>query len=112
MYFTKLVVAADKKFVDEKPETAKKFIRALKEAQEFVKNNPEEARAIVTKRTGFDKEIIGGIWKDFRFDVGISGQLLKNLQMEKEWAVETGKLKDTGQVDFNSMMRYDIAEAN
>lgn len=56
------VGAVNEKWLEENPETAKAFFRAIDKAVEFIKNNPTEARQILTKEpTNLDKKVADAI---------------------------------------------------
>jgi len=104
IYTAKYLLAADSDFVNKNPQIAQKMLKSLKEAQDFVQSHPQEAQEIVAKRTKFDRLIISKIWGDFDFKARLSGQLSKTLEMERDWAIETGKVKDGAATDFSSLM--------
>ncbi|VVB99568.1 NMT1/THI5 like protein [uncultured archaeon] len=107
IYTARYLLTSRKDLADKNPETVKAVLKSLKEAETFVRENPEEAKALVSKRTKFDRAIIEKIWGDFDFSVPITEQLSKNLEMESKWAVETGKAKP-GNTDFSPIMRKDL----
>ncbi|HZX34531.1 MAG TPA: ABC transporter substrate-binding protein [archaeon] len=111
VYPTKYLLAADKDFTDKNPETVKRVVRALKQAERFVAENPEEARQIVAEKTKFDREIIDKIWGDFIFKAELSEELLPLWEKERAWAIETGKIDDdNGKTDFESLLRRDLMQ--
>ena len=111
VYTAKYLLSADKSFVEKNPETAKRLLKALKQAEQFVSEHPEEAKQIVAERTKFDRRIIDKIWQDFDFRTGLSEELLKNLENESQWAIETGKVQNSNKPDFESLLRKDIIES-
>jgi len=57
-YYTPVIIAGDK-FLEENPETAKAFLRALSKGYEFAIENPEEAAEIlVSAAPELDKELV------------------------------------------------------
>lgn len=57
-YYTPIVIAGNK-FLKEKPETAKAFLKALRKGYEFAIENPEEAADILCKEAPeLDKELV------------------------------------------------------
>ncbi|MBS3057444.1 MAG: NrtA/SsuA/CpmA family ABC transporter substrate-binding protein [Candidatus Diapherotrites archaeon] len=111
VYPTKYLLSADREFVDKNPETAKRLLKALIQAEEFVNKNPEKARQIFSEKTKLDMKIIEKIWPDFIFKVDLSEDLLKNWEKEMKWAIETGKAQDGGETDFKALLRKDLLDA-
>lgn len=51
------IAAINNKWLEENPETAKAFFRAIDKAVDFIKNNPTEARQILAKATKLDTNV-------------------------------------------------------
>jgi NitT/TauT family transport system substrate-binding protein len=78
------------RFAHERPEAMKRYMRALVEAESFVRKNNSEARAIVAKRLKYDQAYIDYIWPQFAFEVSLDQELLLNMDDEARWAMERG----------------------
>ncbi len=112
-YPTKYILSSTKQIVDNKPETVKKVLAALKEAERFVKTNPSEAAEIVSKRSKIELKIIQKAMQDYDYTMQISEQLKQNMKMQSDWAIETKKVKEPYQTDFSTIFRTEfISEAN
>ncbi len=73
------------------PEQVEKILRALKDAEEFIEQSPEEAKEVVMKYTNLDRATVDSIWSSFDFRIGLTDALPAYLQREASWAKETGK---------------------
>ncbi len=51
------IAAVNNKGLEENPETAKSFFKAIDKAVDFIKNNPSEARKILAKATNLDENV-------------------------------------------------------
>ena len=111
IYSPRYVIVADKKWVDSNPENAKKFVKALLKAEEFIVNNKSESQAIVAESTKFDNELITKIWGFCDMSVGASDGLVKVWTDEANWAIETNKLEKMPIPNFESILRRDIIES-
>jgi ABC-type nitrate/sulfonate/bicarbonate transport system substrate-binding protein len=76
------------KFVEDNPEIIEKFLMAVDEATNFIKNNKEESQTIVAERLNLDQEIITTLWDDFKFKISLDQSLLVTLEDEARWAIE------------------------
>ena len=102
MYSELYVLNAKKEWVAENPQIVEKILRALVKAEEFIEKKPDESKQILIKYTKLDKETVDGIWDNFVYKPALNELLLKYLNAEARWAIETGKVKpDTKIPDFN-----------
>ncbi|MFA5047829.1 MAG: ABC transporter substrate-binding protein [Patescibacteria group bacterium] len=86
------------KYILDAPESVKqnsnnleKVLRALIEAEQYVKNNPDEAKNIVSKYTKLDKPALDKFWSNYDFQVVLTKQLADSFNQEVQWAKDTGK---------------------
>jgi len=69
------------------PEVVVSMVRALFEAERFMRSDPEAALAIVSRRVGAEEEGLGPIWKKFDFSVGMSQSSLSTIEDVARWAM-------------------------
>jgi NitT/TauT family transport system substrate-binding protein len=79
---------ADRSFIEDNPEALKKFLRAIKKGEEFIRENKEEATNIVSQRLEIDKEAIVSIWDSFEFRLFLDQSVLITLEDEARWAIK------------------------
>lgn len=105
--YSELYVIEAKESVKEDSATLEKLLKGLIAAEQFTKNSPEEAKAIVMKYTKLDNETMDGIWNSFDFRIALTPQLLQYLNREAQWAKDTGKVKnDTATPNFRDIIFY------
>lgn len=110
VYSPLYVLVAKKDWVDRNPEQAKKFLDALIKAEEFIAQNPTEAKQIVAKRTKFSQELIDKIWPQYEIKAVLTEQLEKNWSAEAKWAIETNKVTNPIDPEFEKILRKDLLE--
>jgi NitT/TauT family transport system substrate-binding protein len=71
----------------EKPDIAKKILRALVKAENFVAGKPKESQAIVARFVGASEAEIAAIWPEFIPRVSLEQSLLLRLEDIGRWAV-------------------------
>ncbi|MBZ4210849.1 MAG: NrtA/SsuA/CpmA family ABC transporter substrate-binding protein [Rhodoferax sp.] len=86
-------IAAMQDFVRQNPQTLKRFLRALIQAEDFVARQPEQAQDIVTAAIKVDKELVKEVWDAFSYQVRLDQNLLITLEDETRWAMKN-KLTD------------------
>ena len=95
IYSELYVFAFSKNYLKNNPVAGEKFLRASIKAEEFIKNNPEQAKSIVSNFTKLDPKVLDAIWQRFDFAVVLTPKLAQYMQQEAVWARETGKVPAT-----------------
>ena len=83
-----LVVTEDYLSKNEKTVTA--FLKAVYDAERFLKSNREESIAIIAAATGMKKEELAEIWNDYIFELVLDERVLSTLKNHAEWRLESG----------------------
>jgi len=83
-----LVVTEDYLSKNEKTVTA--FLKAVLEAERFLKANRDESIAIIATATGMKKEELIEIWNDYIFELVLDERVLATLKNHAEWRLESG----------------------
>jgi ABC-type nitrate/sulfonate/bicarbonate transport system substrate-binding protein len=67
-----------------------KFLKALIDAEAWVKDNPKEAVDIVAKATGIKADDLAAIWPDYVFHVVLDDKQMDVLKAHAAWRLESG----------------------
>ena len=78
--------------IKKNPERVRKFLRAVLRANRFIKEAPDETRAISAKYFGIDSFFFEREWKSYKFNTGLDQSLLLNLEDQARWLIK----RDTG----------------
>lgn len=95
IYTATFNVVARQEFILNNPGKVDKVLRALIRAEEFIKENPDEARKIVADFSGMDLDIVRDIWSNTSFRVSLDQLLLLALEDETRWALRRGLVSGT-----------------
>ncbi len=90
-------VVATQEFVGRNPGKVKKLLRALLKAEEFARQNPNEAQKSVADFSRMDIALVRDTWADTHFSVTLDQSLVLALEDESEWAIKN-KLTDKTQI--------------
>jgi len=71
-------LAVRKDWAAQNPKVVKAFLRALKLAEAFAKEHPEEAKTIVAKAINLDREIVDAIWSEFNMSLVLDEKHMTN----------------------------------
>jgi len=64
-----------------------KVMRALVKAEDFIKDNPEQARRLLKTSLGLNEQLISQLWPIYSFKVSLNQSLLIILEDEAHWAI-------------------------
>lgn len=70
-----------------------KLLRALDLAQQFIKNQPQKAKAILREKLKLDQDFIEWIWPSYNYRLTLDQSLLTTLEGEARWARQEGLVK-------------------
>lgn len=102
-YHQTFYLVALKGFIKDKPETIKRVLRALIQAEEFTKKNPDKAKKIISKYMGISETVMAVVWSDVTLHASLDQALLLTLDDEARWAIKSGftdKTKVPNYLDF------------
>jgi len=103
------VMSVKEKTLTEKSEALEELMKGLLKAEEFIKNNPEEAKQIVAKMTKLDISILHSTWDNYSFAVRLDNSFIDLCIAQTNWAIETGKYpRSTAVPDFKQVVSPDI----
>ena len=98
---------SDKNFLQNHPEAIARFLQALKQAEDFIKNNEDKSVDIVAKRLGLDRAFVASAWGDYQFGLFLDSTIIQTLENEAAWAIQN-KLTDKIEVpDYHAFISVD-----
>lgn len=77
----------NKDFLEKNPEAIERFLKAIKKAEEFIKNDKEKAINITAERLKIDKEFVTSVCGGFNFHLFLDQSVLLVLEEEARWAI-------------------------
>lgn len=103
------VMSVKENTITTKSEALEELIKGLLKAQEFIEENPDEAKKIVAEQTKLDIAILDETWSNYSFAVGLSTSLVDLLGAQSTWAIETGKYPSGTTIpDYNQIVYPEI----
>ncbi len=97
------VVFCKDEFIQKYPGKIKRLLKALIQAEEFVKNNNLEAKGIIAGRINLDLPYIESVWSDFHFVVDLTQSMVITMEDQARWMINnnlTDKTKVPNYLDF------------
>jgi hypothetical protein len=91
--------------------TIERFLRAVVQAEQFVKSNDEQARRIVALEFGYDASYVDSIWTNHNFAVTLPQSLLLLMESEARWRIENRLTDKTKVPNYLEFIYFDGLEA-
>ncbi len=81
-----LMVTTDE-VITARPKAIERFLNALIAAENFVKNSPEKAKAIVTERLDVEEDYVASVWPKNDFTTSLPQSLILAMDDEARWRI-------------------------
>lgn len=94
-------------YAKKNPAVIAKFLRALLDAERWLKANREEAITLVSGLTSMKREDLAEIWNDYVFEVALDELTVKALRQHAQWRIDTGNAANgaTAVPDFGPVIQ-------
>jgi sulfonate transport system substrate-binding protein len=87
-----------------------KFLKAIVKAENFIRQNPQEAQKIHANLSKTDLETTKLLWDMVDFDLSLSESLLTTMEGEAKWLIRKQIYKTTEIPDFMNFFYFDALE--
>jgi len=91
------VLISKESWIESHPAAARRLMKALMQAEEYVKNNNQEAKKFIQKRFSLPFSHVDYSWLKHRFVVNISQALLIAIEDQARWRIEN-RLTDANEI--------------
>jgi len=104
------VIFCKDEFVQKYPEKIKRLLKALVQAEEFVKNNDLEAKEIIAERVNLDLPYIESVWSDFHFVVDLTQSMIIAMEDQARWKIANNLTDKTEVPNYLDYIYLDALE--
>ena len=104
------VIFGKDEFVQKYPEKIKRLLKALIQAEEFVKHNNLEAKEIIARRVNLDLPYIESVWSDFHFVVDLTQSMIIAMEDQARWKMENNLTDKTEVPNYLDYIYFDALE--
>ena len=80
-------------WIEGRPDRVERLLRALVDAEEWVRTDPAGAREFLTKRWSRDPDYVRNIWSKVLFTVSLDQSLLTAMDEEARWNIRAGLIR-------------------
>ena len=92
-------------------ETIDRLLRSIAQAEKHASLHPEEAKAVVKKRLGYDNAYIAKVWKDNLFSLSLDHSLVAAMEDEARWMIANKLTAEKKVPDFLDYIDLDCLKA-
>ena len=89
-------------WITQHPELCSKFLNSLYQAEEFVKNHPTEAKAILKNQMNFSDTYVETVWHQNQFALSLEMSLILTMEGEARWLISKNLTNQTVVPDFTN----------
>lgn len=82
------------------PEVVKQFLKSLAQAEEFVNENPAQAKVIVKEQMNFTDAHMETVWSQNQFSLSLDQSLIGALEDESRWMISNNLTDKTAVPNF------------
>jgi NitT/TauT family transport system substrate-binding protein len=105
------LVLAQSAWIEAHPKIVEQFLRAMKQAEEFISDHPEEAKAILQERLKFSDEDIARVWSQNQFSLSLDQSLILAMEDEARWMMKNSLTTETTMPYFLDYLYLEGLEA-
>jgi len=77
-------------YLKQKPAVLENFIRALLDAEGWMRNNQEDAITLVANAVNIERNDLAAIWNDYVYEVALDQRTLDILKTHAQWRLDSG----------------------
>jgi ABC-type nitrate/sulfonate/bicarbonate transport system substrate-binding protein len=82
------LLLSKKEWLENNPDTAKRFVKAIVQAEEYVKENEEGTKQFMADTFDYEKEYVDAAWEDHDFAVTLPQSLLLQFEDIARWRIK------------------------
>jgi NitT/TauT family transport system substrate-binding protein len=105
------LVLASNEWIKQHPQTMERFLRAMKQAEEFIIKSPDEAKDILRKKLNFSDEEIARVWSENQFYLSLDQSLILAMEDEARWMISNNLTTEKTMPNFLEYIYVDGLEA-
>ena len=98
-------------WITRNPEPVRRFLTSLSQAEDYLFDNPAEARAIVRKRLNLDAAYMESVWSQNQFSLSLDESLILAMEDEARWMIQNNLTAEKHVPNFLDFIYEDALKA-
>ncbi len=108
---TYAVLISTDEFIENHPQVIERYVRALAQAEQYLKNHVAEAKNILKKAVKYDNLYIAYMWPKVTFYLVLEQQFVLVLEDEARWAIKNKLTDETIVPNYLNFIYFDALKA-
>jgi NitT/TauT family transport system substrate-binding protein len=105
------VLVCSSEWVRQNTDRVRRFLKSLREAEDYLVRHPDEAKAIVRKRLNYDDSYIASVWPGHQFTLSLDQTLIVAMKDEAQWMINSNLTNEKTMPDFMDYIYVDGLKA-
>jgi NitT/TauT family transport system substrate-binding protein len=105
------LIISSNDWITKHPELARRLLKSLAQAEEYVIRHPAEAKAIIQKRLNLDAAYIETVWSQNQFSLSLDQALIVTMEDEARWMIASKLTSEKKIPDFLNYIYEDGLKA-
>lgn len=105
------LLVTKQEYIQANPEIAKKLLRALDRASEFIVQSPEESQDIIAEYGKTDRALLHKLWDIYHFDMTLNQSLLVDMENRTSWVMDNNLADKTNIPNYLNSIYFDALMA-
>lgn len=89
-------------YAEENPDVLVAYLNSIKEAQEYILNNPAHAQKLLSDKTKVPLDVVESLWTEMDYELSLSERMLTLLEEQTRWMIRN----DIADTTIQSMEQF------
>jgi ABC-type nitrate/sulfonate/bicarbonate transport system substrate-binding protein len=103
-YILSFNLVAAKTLLGKRDEDVVKLLRALQRAEDYISQQPDKAKALLSDRLALDPVYVDWLWSRYRYRLTLDQSLINSLESEARWARLGGHVQAQTSPDYQQLI--------
>lgn len=106
-----VVAYSSAEYIVAHPNIIKRYLQALLQAEQYVKEYPIEAQALIAQHLDYDPDYMAYMWPHSTFELGLDQELLLTMEDQTRWLIENSLTTKTVVPNYLDNIYFDALES-
>jgi len=98
-------------WITQNPKAAKRFLKTMRQAEDYIAQHPDQAKAILKKKLNFTDHEVDRVWSQNQFVLSIDQSLILAMEDEARWMISNHMTTEKRVPDFLNYIYEDGLKA-
>jgi NitT/TauT family transport system substrate-binding protein len=98
-------------WITQNPKALKRFLKAMRQAEDYIAQHPDQAKAILKKKLNFTDPEVDRVWSQNQFVLSLDQSLIAAMEDEARWMIKNNLTTAKAIPDFTNYLYLDGLKA-